>query len=110
NRIYVADRNNDRIVRTDDMNATHWMALGTHGKAEKQFSYPLGIYVDSNEKIYVTDSINVVTAQLNNRIVRTDDMQGANWRTLGDQQATGSTQFNTPSCIVMDGKGRIYVA
>lgn len=110
NRIYVADRNNDRVTRMEDMNATHWVAFGAHGKAANQFTGPTGIYVDSNEKIYITDSISVVNGMLNNRLVRIDDMDGANWRSLSEMPGNQVGAFNNPSGICMGAKGRIYVA
>jgi streptogramin lyase len=53
------------------------------------------------EPVYVADTSN-------NRIVRMDDMTGANWITFGKTGA-GTNQFQNPWGISVDASGRIYV-
>jgi len=53
------------------------------------------------EPVYVADTGN-------NRIVRMDDMTGANWTTLG-KTGTGTNQFQSPYDIFVDAAGKIYV-
>ncbi|MGA3042287.1 MAG: choice-of-anchor D domain-containing protein [Bryobacteraceae bacterium] len=52
------------------------------------------------EPVYVADTYN-------NRIVRMDDMTGANWITFGTSGA-GTNQFQSPYGISADTHGRIY--
>ena len=54
-RIYVADSQNHRIVRLDDMTGTGWLTLGTQGSGDKQFNEPWGPHVDHKGRIYVAD-------------------------------------------------------
>ena len=65
----MADSQNHRIVRFDDMSGAGWTTLGTQGNGVKQFNEPLGIHVDQKGRIYVADSGN-------SRLVRMDDMSG----------------------------------
>lgn len=53
------------------------------------------------EPVYVADTGN-------NRIVRMDDMTGANWTTFG-KTGTGTNQFQNPYGIFVNAAGRIYV-
>ena len=43
--IFVADRNNDRIVRINDMTGAGWTSFGTVGSGVNQFNIPSGIFV-----------------------------------------------------------------
>jgi streptogramin lyase len=100
-RIYVADSNNNRIVRVNDMTGAGWTALGSPGTGVNQFANPFSVFVDSAGRIYVADSNN-------NRIVRVNDMTGAGWTTFGTP-GRGVNQFSDPEWIVVDEAGRIYV-
>lgn len=93
-RIYVADQGNDRIVRFDDMEGTNWTSIGSFGTSRKAGTLyaPSGIYVDSSGRIYVTE------CSSNHRIVRMDDMTGANWTVLGTA-GTGAKEFASPMGI-----------
>src|SRR5207249_8085711 len=62
--IYVADRNNNRIVRMNDMTGVGWTEFGTFGNGPNQFSSPFGIFVSAGQ-IFVVDTFN-------SRIVRMD--------------------------------------
>ena len=53
------------------------------------------------EPVYVADTGN-------NRIVRMDDMTGANWTTFG-KTGTGTNQFQSPYGIFVNAAGKIYV-
>ncbi len=107
-RIYVADVENDRIVRMNDMSGTGWTALGAPLRLEQfnkplvSFNRPAAVFVDGAGRIYVAD-------MGNGRIVRVNDMTGAGWTTLGTP-GTGVHQFNKPLGVFVDGAGRIYVA
>jgi sugar lactone lactonase YvrE len=105
--IYVTDTGNSRIVRMDDMNGTNWIPFGSSGSSTNQFLSPAGIFVTSTvgsmtSGIYVTDTGN-------NRIVRMDNITGANWSYYGSS-GNGVGQFNSPTGIFIDSSGRIYVS
>ena len=93
-RIYVADQGNDRIVRIDDMQGTNWTAIGSFGTAAEsgRLYAPTGVCVDRHGRIYVTQSSS------NHRIVRMDDMSGANWVSFGSG-GTEYGQFASPMGI-----------
>lgn len=58
--------------------------------------------MDPSFRIYVADWVN-------SRIVRTNDMDGAGWRTLGMRKGDGPNEFDLPEAIFAEG-GRIFVA
>ncbi len=99
-RIYVADRDNNRIVRVNDVTGAGWTTFGTGGSGTNQFSSPIGIFVDGAGRIYLTD-------RRNNRIVRVNDMTGAGWTTFG-AEGSGTNQFKLPAEIFVDAAGNIY--
>lgn len=100
-RIYVADNDNHRIVRIDNIGGAGWTTFGTRGSGDGQFSGLGGIAVDRTGRIFVTDTSN-------HRVVRIDDITGAGWATFGSQ-GSGPGQFNAPLGIALDSTSRIYV-
>ena len=98
-KIYVTDPagGTTRIVRIDDMNGTNWV---TYSNA--QLNRPTAITVDSNGRIYVTDTGAFVVA-------RFDDMTGANYSFFGSF-GTGVGKFADPEGIAVDPSGHIYIA
>ncbi|HZN36257.1 MAG TPA: NHL repeat-containing protein [Pirellulaceae bacterium] len=90
-RIYVADQGNDRVVRIDDMRGANWTTVGSFGigDAPQRLYAPTGIAVDRAGRIYVTQ------CSSNHRLVRMDDMSGANWTVFGGG-GVGSGQFASP--------------
>ena len=93
-RIYVADQGNDRVVRIDDMAGTNWTAVGSFGTEPTpgKLYAPCGVCVDRVGRIYVSESSS------NNRIVRMDDMSGANWTVFGTG-GNGAGEFAAPMGI-----------
>ena len=79
-----------------------WQTIGAQGGGIAQFHFPKEVAVDASGHIYVADASN-------NRIVRMDDMSGANWTSLGSY-GNGANQFSNPFGVAVDGTGRIYVA
>jgi sugar lactone lactonase YvrE len=93
-RIYIADQGNDRIVRLDDMRGTNWTAIGSFGVGDEQRKLyaPTGVSVDRAGRIYVTQ------CSSNHRVVRMDNMSGANWTVFGSG-GIGAGQFASPMGI-----------
>src|SRR5579871_3438542 len=101
--IYVADSNNNRIVRIDDMEGNGWTTLGgVKGNGFNQFDTPNSLFVDPDRHLYILDSGN-------SRVVRSDDMNGRGWVNQG-HLGDGNAQFQAPSCVFGDRENRIYVA
>ena len=89
-------------IFTISSDSTAWQTIGSIGSSANNFKYPAGVAVDPKGHIYVVD-------QGNSRIVRMDDMSGANWITLGSK-SDRSTQLKNPAGIAIDAQGKIYVA
>src|SRR5207249_8708803 len=83
----LADRNNNRVVRMNDMTGAGWTEFGTFGSGPNQFSSPFGIFVSAGQ-IFVADTFNT-------RIVRINDMTGTGWTPFGTP-GSGMNQFNLP--------------
>jgi DNA-binding beta-propeller fold protein YncE len=107
-RIYVADMDNHRVVRTDDMSGKNWTTLGSKGSNPKQFDQPAGVHLDAKNRLYVAD-------MNNHRIVRMDDLTGKNWTTFGTKGKVQSNdpaklKFYRPTGVFVDSQQRIYIA
>lgn len=104
--IWVLDNGNGRLVRMDDMNGTNWTVVGAAGSGVGQFgALSSAPGFDSLGRIYVADAGN-------RRIVRFDDLNFTNWTTLSQSQPVGPYiyLFGSPSGVVVDPAGKIYVA
>jgi sugar lactone lactonase YvrE len=103
--IYITDQNNNRIVRITDMIGGGWASLGKAGNASGngvgEFWGPAGIFVDSTNRIYVTD-------YWNSQLVRMDSISGSNWVRLGSF-GQNQGQFIYPTSVQVDSQNRIYV-
>jgi uncharacterized membrane protein/sugar lactone lactonase YvrE len=113
-RIYVVDYNNNRIVRVDDPAGNGLVSLGYYsdeqppgipGVTPLGFHFPYGIDIDSKGRIYVSDTHNA-------RVVRFDDMTGANWVQRGDRLKWDAERnhFKWPLGVAVDAQDRLYVA
>ena len=118
--LYVTDSNNNSVRKIDiDGNVTTLAGNGNSGfidgtggmNGTAEFSYPVGIAIDSNGILYVGDG--------NNYSVRKIDSHG-NVTTLagngndGDIDGTGgmngTAEFTYPSGVAADSSGNVYVA
>jgi uncharacterized membrane protein len=113
-RIYIADYNNDRVIRVDDLAGNGRVVLGQYsdeqppgipGVTPLGFHMPYGLAIDSKGRIYVSDVHNA-------RIVRFDDMTGANWVQIGDRLKWDAERnhFNWPLGLALDAQDRLYIA
>ena len=106
--IYIVDSGAARIVRVDDMTGANPVAYPAvpfpAGPPVNPLALnvPTGIALDSQGRIYIVDSGN-------NRIVRIDDITGANRVDLG-AAGVGTNQFSLPMGIFIDSNHLIYVA
>lgn len=88
------------------MNGTNWTVVGTAGSGVGQFgSISSAPGFDSQGRIYVADGAN-------RWIVRFDDLNFTNWTTLSQSQPAGPYiyLFGSPSGVVVDPAGKIYVS
>jgi len=97
--LYVSNDALDRITRISQPERTS-IIWGESGTQAGQFDTPIGIALDGENLLYVTDS-------RNNRL-QVFDASGKFLRQWGEA-GTGSGQFNAPSDVVWDGGGSVYV-
>jgi len=97
---YYSD--SEQIHRSDDLQGTNQISFGGQGAGVGQFYGAYGIALDSAQRIYIADTYNC-------RVVRVDDMTGANWTTYGGVCGSGTGQFYDLSGIAVDSAGKIYV-
>jgi len=100
-KIYISERQNNRIVRIDDMTGAGWVSYGSLGSGVDEFNQPLGIAIGPDNKIYVND-------QHNSRLVRINDMTGTGWVSYGSN-GSGIGQFHWPGHIAFTTTGKIII-
>ena len=82
---------------------SYTIGTGTQGSANGQFAYPIGVAVDANGWIYITD--------YNNHRVQIFDAGGTYTRTIGTGVAgSENDQFYNPTGVAVDSSGNVYVA
>jgi DNA-binding beta-propeller fold protein YncE len=82
------------------MSGANWVSFGSVGAGAQQFESPRGLFVDGTGRIYIADD-------LNNRVVRVDDMTGANWVEVHGSSPAGAGTFLGPAGVSVTG-GKIY--
>jgi DNA-binding beta-propeller fold protein YncE len=122
--IYVADRDNHRIVKwTDDGRPVGWIGGGGEGwqtgsgappgSSAGAFDTPCGVYVHSDGSIYVADSRNH-RISLWTPAGRSSGWIGGGlkgWQTgIGAGEKSEEGWFRWPEGVTVDGRGNIYVA
>ncbi|HCC49659.1 MAG TPA: hypothetical protein DEP98_01495 [Candidatus Jacksonbacteria bacterium] len=98
--LYIADTNNNRIVKRLASNFTYVTEIGSLGTGNDQFSYPYGIATDGTY-IYVVDTGNT-------RIVKRLASDLSYVAQIGSS-GSGDDQFSVPNGIATDGT-YIYIA
>jgi DNA-binding beta-propeller fold protein YncE len=103
-RIYVADKKNNRIqVFTSSGAYDYSIGTGSSGSNQGQFYNPTSVALDSNDNIYVAD-------QENHRI-QVFTAQGVYNYSIGTgSSGCGQGQFFAPNDVTVDSSGKIYVA
>ena len=98
--IFVVD-NDDHCIQKFTASGQFLCAVGTQGKGPLQFHHPIYIaFNTTNNKIYVTDNVNVRVQVLNS------DLTFSN--TFG-RKGNGSGQFRGIRGIACDNTGNVYV-
>jgi hypothetical protein len=93
------------VARMDDMQGNGYVTwAGPPNEHDRNWD-PVGIAVDSQNRIYTTD---IGTQFTPSRLIRVDDMTGANMVILDGSAGTGHT-FG-PLDVAVDGANRIYIA
>jgi len=104
-KIYIVDSGNNRIVRIDDMTSDGWITYGTEGDGIGEFDFSWdgsSIVVGADGKIYIVDN-------MNNRIVRINDMTGDGWITYGNE-GSREGELDSPFGIDIGIDNEIYIA
>ena len=114
--VYVADTGNQMIrkITADGTVTTLAGTAGTVGSADgtagaAQFDGPIGLVVDSNGTVYVSDSLNSTIRKITPAGVVTTLAGQAGVRGFADGMTT-SAQFNNPQGLAIDQLGNLYVA
>jgi len=96
---YLTDTNKHRVVYMEDFLGTNAKSLGIYGQGTNEFWGTYGLWLDTDEKIYVVD-------WGNDRIVRIDNIDGDNWLSYSGPV---DDLFSEPLDIFSDGDNNIYV-
>ena len=91
----------DHMVHKFTSEGRHTRSIGGEGKQPGEFNYPNGLRINSQDKLYVCDS-------LNNRIQVFD--LDLNFKREFGGPGTGKGQFSFPSDIDFDSSDNIYIA
>ena len=114
--LYVADMMDSVILKitTNGTVSTFAGQAGSNGSVDAtgsaaRFYFPVGIAVDTNGNVYVSDSVNETIRKITpNAVVTT--LAGSP-RSYGYADGTGSAAlFHNPEGIAVDASGNIYVA
>jgi uncharacterized protein (TIGR03437 family) len=118
--VYIADQFNNRIRKVTTSGTISTVAgNGTSGytgdgsaATSAELSNPEGIAVDSSGNLYIADTSNCVVRKVTSS--GTISTIGGNNSTgcgyAGDGAGATSAQINHPSGIVVDAKGKVYIA
>ncbi|KAL5496444.1 hypothetical protein EMCRGX_G012727 [Ephydatia muelleri] len=98
--LYVADTNNHRVQKlTSSGKFLH--KFGQQGSGQRQFNSPVGVIIDSNNKLIVSD--------YNNHRIQIFNENGG-WLLTIDGHGLGNHSFQHPWGLALDPKGNIHVA
>ncbi|WP_340006223.1 SMP-30/gluconolactonase/LRE family protein [Paenibacillus sp. FSL K6-0276] len=113
--IYISDTDNHVIRKIKNGEVYTLAGTGVAGykdgqRNEAQFNSPGGLAVDSNNNVYVADTLNHVIRKVTSEGIVTTfaGQQGSNGAYLDG--AVASAKFNEPVGLVFDETGNLYVA
>lgn len=101
-RLLVADDHNHRLVVMDFGGRVIRTVGGGRGAAGNQFSFPFGVAIDPQGRVFVADDIN-------QRVLRFGPAPAYKYRARWGHYGTGPGQLAFPRAIATDGSGAIYV-
>ena len=110
--VYVADLNNHLIRKVTPEGLVSTLAGSTEGFRDgagtsAQFSYPIGVAVDTEGNVYVADESNNLIRKITPEGV-VSTLAGS---TVGFRDGSGtSAQFSFPTDVAVDTEGNVYVA
>ncbi|XP_065180491.1 tripartite motif-containing protein 2-like [Sycon ciliatum] len=90
----VATQNHYRSIRDTST------SFGSEGNGRVQFSYPYGITISNDGKVFIADA--------GNHRVKVTTLDGTYIRDIG-KQGSGNTEFNTPTDVAVDDDGDLVV-
>ena len=99
--VYVADSKKHQVFCYSIVDGSAVRTIGKRGVDPGEFNFPTNLFVDTQGRLYVTDTLNFR--------VQTFDPEGnllGTFGTLGDTPGS----FNRPKGIGVDSEGHIYVA
>ncbi|CAF4729948.1 unnamed protein product [Rotaria sp. Silwood1] len=107
NNIYIADYQNHRVVKWLGTNTTSGILVAGGnglGSTADKLNYPWGVYVDSNQGVYVVD-------HSNHRVQfwASGAMSGVTVAGITGNSGSWSYQFTNPTAITFDPYGYMYV-
>ena len=101
-RLIIADDKNHRLVVTDFGGRVIRTVGSGQGKRGNQFSFPFGVAVDPQGRVFVADDIN-------QRVLRFGPQPKYKYRARWGHYGTGPGQFAYPRAIASDRSGALYV-
>ena len=110
--IYISDRGNHRIMKWLDSATQGILVAGvtsSSGSALNQLDNPLGIFVDTQDNIYIAE-------RYNHRITKWTSNYAAGGTVVaggplnGLAYGSGPTQLNQPYGVFVDAAGSVYIA
>ncbi|CAF5011905.1 unnamed protein product, partial [Rotaria sp. Silwood1] len=105
--VYISENSNHRVTVWYNQNKTAGaLVAGGNGlgSSAERLNYPWGLYVDSNQTVYIADASN-------HRVQRWLSGSSTGTTVAGTTSSAGSWsyQLNTPTAVTLDPYGFIYV-
>ncbi|MGA8143234.1 MAG: Ig-like domain repeat protein [Candidatus Acidiferrales bacterium] len=115
--IYIADSNNNRIRVVSNGTITTFAGNGNasysgDGGAATSASLftPRGVAVDTNGIVYIADTNNHVVRKVSGSTISTIAGNAQQQGFYGDNGTASSAGLDTPTSVVVDASGKVYVA
>ncbi len=117
--IYIADESNQVIRKVDTSNKISTFAgipgncrfEGDGGPATSAFlCNPTGVYVDTNDNVYIADMSNHVIREVINGTINTIAGIGGQCAYGGDGGLAVNAKICNPQGVAVDGRGNVFIA